>query len=52
MPQIENVIDCYYETDDALRKNNLLKSILKEIRYSKINPKAPDDFKLILFPKL
>lgn len=52
VPKIENVIDSYYETNDITLKNKLLKTVLKEVQYTKINPSSPDDFKLVLFPKL
>ncbi len=51
-PNIENVIDSYYETNDIKMKNMLLKSVLEKVEYTKINPKDKDDFKLKLFPKI
>ena len=52
IPQIENVIDTYYKTDNAQLKNNLLKSVLYKFTYKKVNPKSPDDFTLTLYPKI
>lgn len=52
IPKIENVIESYYEADNAELKNKLLKSVLQEVEYIKINPKDKDDFQLKLFPKL
>ena len=52
IPKIENVIDTYYETNNILYKNKLLKSVLQKVEYSKVNPSSPDDFQLILYPKL
>lgn len=52
IPKIENVIDCYNETDSIEMKNKLLKSVLEKVEYFKINPKDKDDFKLKLYPKL
>lgn len=52
IPKIENVIDTYYETNNILYKNKLLKSVLQKVEYSKVNPSSPDDFELILYPKL
>ena len=52
IPKIENVINTYSSTDDIILKNKLLKSVLKKVNYTKINPKDKDDFKLVLFPKL
>lgn len=52
IPKIEKVIDSYYETNDIKMKNELLKSILEKVEYTKITPKDKDDFKLKLFPKI
>ncbi len=52
IPKIENVIDSYYETSDIKMKNELLKSILEKVEYTKISPTNKDDFKLKLFPKI
>lgn len=52
IPKIENVIDSYYETNNIEMKNELLKSVLEKVEYTKIAPKDKDDFKLKLFPKI
>lgn len=52
VPQIENVIDSYYQTDNVELKNKLLKSVLEKVTYTKINPKSKDDFRLTLYPKI
>lgn len=52
VPKIQNVIDTYYETDDAKQKNLLLKSVLQKVEYTKTNPRMLEDFQLVLFPKL
>ena len=52
IPKIENVIDCYSETNDIEIKNKLLKSVIEKIEYFKINPTNKDDFTLKIFPKL
>lgn len=52
IPKIETVIDSYYETTDIKMKNELLKSILEKVEYTKITPTNKDDFKLKLFPKI
>lgn len=52
IPKIEIIINSYYETENIILKNKLLKSILKKIEYFKIQPKDKDDFKLKLYPKL
>lgn len=52
IPKIEKVIDCYNKTNDIKIKNELLKSVLEKIEYTKIAPKDKDDFKLTLFPKI
>lgn len=52
IPKIQNVIDCYYETNNIKMKNELLKSVIEKVEYTKITPKDKDDFKLKLFPKI
>lgn len=52
IPKIEKVIDSYYETNDIKMKNELLKSVLEKVEYTKITPKDKDDFKLKLFLKI
>ena len=52
VPKIENVIESYYKTNDIKLKNDLLKSILEKVEYTKINPSSKDDFKLKLFLKI
>lgn len=52
IPKIEMVIDSYYETNDIKMKNELLKTVLEKIEYTKITPINKDDFKLKLFPKI
>lgn len=52
IPKIENVIDTYYMTDDIKIKNKLLKSVLEKVTYYKEKGNKPDEFELILYPKL
>lgn len=52
IPKIQNVIDTYYETDDISSKNKLLRSVLEKIAYYKEKGNKPDEFELILYPKL
>ncbi|MCI8641512.1 MAG: recombinase family protein [Clostridia bacterium] len=52
IPKIEKVIDSYYETNNIKMKNELLKSVLEKVEYTKITPMNKDDFKLKLFPKI
>ncbi len=52
VPKIEKVVDSYYETNDIKMRNELLKSILEKVEYTKITPMNKDDFKLKLFPKI
>lgn len=46
----KNVLDAYNLTDDISKKNNLLKSILYKIEYTK--NKKGKDYEIKLFPKL
>lgn len=52
IPRIENIIDCYAETNNTKIKNQLLKSVLEKVEYLKITPKSKEDFNLKLYPKL
>lgn len=52
VPKIQNVIDCYYQTDNIKIKNELLKSVLEKVEYLKITPKSKENFNLKLYPKL
>lgn len=52
IPKIQNVIDTYYETNDITSKNKLLRSVLEKITYYKEKGNKPDEFEIILYPKL
>lgn len=52
IPQIELVLDLYYQTDDPSKKNNLLRSVLAEATYRKEKHQKNDDFTIKLTPKL
>lgn len=50
IPRIENVINTYYQTENAEEKNKLLKTAIEKIEYLKESPKSPDDFELTIYP--
>lgn len=56
IPKAEHLINIYYTLPDAQTKNQLLKEIVEKAVYIKtINTRwhgDPDDFKLIVFPKI
>ncbi len=52
IPEVENVLDLYYKTEDPARKNSLLKSVLEYARYNKERHQHNDDFTLVLYPRL
>ncbi|PFE06004.1 recombinase family protein [Bacillus cereus] len=52
IPQVEHVLNLYFKTDDPMKKNSLLKSVLKKAIYTKEKWQRLDDFKLVLYPKL
>lgn len=52
IPKIENVIDAYYQTNDITSRNKLLRSVIEKITYYKEKGNKPDEFELILYPKL
>lgn len=57
MPKVKSLLDIYNNLPSAAQKNELLKEIIEKIEYKKEkaathNSGAPDDFELILYPKL
>ena len=53
IPTLENVIKQYYNTNDILLKNKLLKSALDKVVYTKDHKRRDEyDFDIILYPKL
>lgn len=56
-PTVESVLKAYYELDTAEEKNNLLKSIIQKVEYSKDTPNRRgqllnDNFEIMIYPKL
>jgi site-specific DNA recombinase len=57
MPKVKHLIDIYDSLPSAAQKNELLKEIVEKIEYRKDkaashNTGSPDDFQLVLYPKL
>lgn len=52
IPSVENVLKLYHKSDEADKKNLLLKSVLDHVIYIKEKTQKGDDFTLILHPKL
>ncbi len=56
IPKVEHLLAVYNELPDARSKNELLKGVLEKVVYTKDkgfrDGAAPDDFELVLFPKL
>lgn len=52
IPQIENVMDLYKNTDDPKIKNSLLKTVLDKCVYKKEKWQVGNDFNLDIHPKL
>ena len=56
IPQVEHVLHVYDTLTDPAAKNDLLKSVLERVEYSKEHGTrwhgSPDEFEVVLFPKL
>lgn len=56
IPKVEQLLEVYHELPDAKSKNDMLKSVLEKAVYLKENRArwhgSPDDFELVLYPKL
>lgn len=53
IPVLKNVLEQYYNIDDIALKNNLLKSVLDKVIYTKNHKRRDEyDFNIILYPKL
>jgi site-specific DNA recombinase len=52
IPSLKNVIDAYYKTDDIVKKNQLLKSIIEKAEYIKNKDQKNDNFTLKIYPKV
>ncbi|MCL6587806.1 MAG: recombinase family protein [Anoxybacillus sp.] len=51
--QIEHVVDAYLSTEDAEKKNHLLKSVLEKVTYRRpLESTDPKDFTIQLYPKI
>lgn len=53
IPKVENVLEVYYETQDAKEKNQMLKSVLNKVIYTKeqAGAKYQKSFKVEIYPK-
>lgn len=57
MPKVKHLLDIYETLPSAAQKNELLKEIIEKIEYKKDKAathcdRSPDDFELVLYPKL
>ena len=57
IPEIENVIDMYNILENAEEKNNLLKTVIEKVVYTKTKKAIrkdsdPTEFELDLYPKI
>ncbi|MCR8744383.1 recombinase family protein [Romboutsia lituseburensis] len=53
IPNLEYVIDQYYSIDDITIKNNLLKSVIDKVIYTKDHKRRDEhDFNIVIYPKL
>ncbi|CAI6075425.1 hypothetical protein PAECIP112173_02374 [Paenibacillus sp. JJ-100] len=52
IPIAESVVKSYYETDDPVKRNKLLKSVLHKVVYKKEKPQQGADFEVYLHPRL
>lgn len=57
IPRVEKVLELYKVTDDPALKNELLKEVIEKAVYTKTikgskKDSKPDDFELVLYPKL
>ena len=56
IPKAKHVLEVYGSLTDAKSKNELLKSVLERVEYYKGKSARwsgnPDDFEVVLFPKL
>jgi len=56
IPAVERLLEVYHQLPDAKAKNDMLKSVLEKAVYRKDKGVrqggAPDDFELVLYPKL
>ncbi|WCN38664.1 recombinase family protein [Aneurinibacillus uraniidurans] len=52
IPNVKHVLDLYEKTDDAAKKNSMLRSVLEYATYRKEKQQRNDDFILVIHPKL
>jgi len=52
IPKVERVLDLYTSSNDAEKKNMLLKTVLNYAEYEKTKNQRNDEFTLTLYPKL
>ncbi|NSW92865.1 MAG: recombinase family protein [Firmicutes bacterium] len=52
IPYVERVLDLYYKTSSAEKKNKLLKSVLEKVEYVKRKDERNDEFTIFLYPRL
>jgi site-specific DNA recombinase len=52
IPLVESVVKSYFATNDPLKRNTLLKSILHKIVYNKEPHQRKSDFEIFLHPRL
>lgn len=56
IPQVEHVLHIYGSLSDPTAKNDLLKSVLERVEYSKAHSTrwhgSPDEFEVVLFPRV
>lgn len=51
MPMLKKAITVYHKTDDPAKKNAILKSVIKEVTYTKEKHQRNDEFNLELTPR-
>ncbi|WP_033167681.1 recombinase family protein [Clostridium sp. KNHs205] len=52
MPKIRHLLDVYESLPSAAQKNELLKEIVEKIEYTKDKAGSPEDFQIVMYPKL
>ena len=52
MPKIKCLLDVYETLPSAAQKNELLKEIIEKIEYTKDKAGSPEDFQIVMYPKL
>ncbi|MGG1672908.1 recombinase family protein [Paenibacillus sp. NRS-1783] len=52
IPMVETVVKTYYKTNDPVKRNALLKSVLYKVDYKKQPHQRGNDFEIVLHPRL